>query len=87
VTLVFTFSDKFAQHDKQIEGLERKYNDLLKQVQQLALASERQAERELWREQVFRQALEIERLKLENERLREQKALPPSSQSTESKEN
>ncbi len=57
VTLVFTFSDKFTRHDKQIEDLERKYNELLRQVQQLALASERQAERDLWREQVFRQAL------------------------------
>ena len=84
---LYTFSDKFARHDKQFEEHERRINDLAKQVQQLTIAAERQAEREVWREQVYRQALEIEKLRLENERLREQKALPPSSQSTEGKEN
>lgn len=42
----------------------------------MALTLERQAERDQWREQVFRQALEIERMKLEVEQLRTQKSLP-----------
>jgi hypothetical protein len=79
LTLLFTFSDKFARHDKQIEDLERKISELTKHVQQLALVVERQAERDLWREQVYKQALEIERLKLENQRLSERVSLPPSS--------
>lgn len=32
LTLVFTFKDKFTQQDKQIESLERRYNELLKEV-------------------------------------------------------
>jgi len=84
--LLFTFSDKFARHDKQFEEHERRLNDLAKQVQQLTLAIERQAERDLWREQVFRQAMEIEKMRLEIERLREQKALPQAPQSLEGKE-
>ena len=84
--ILFTFSDKFARHDKQFEEHERRLNDLAKQVQQLTLASERQAERDLWREQVFRQALEIEKMRLEIERLREPQGLPQAPQPLESKE-
>ena len=82
--ILFTFSDKFARHDKQFEEHERRLNDLARQLQQLTLAAERQAERDLWREQVYRQTLEIEKLKLENERLQRQKSLPPPTEPPES---
>jgi regulator of replication initiation timing len=78
LAFLFTVSDKYAHQDERIARLERQFNELAKQVQQLALAAERQAERDLWREQVFRQALENERLRLENQQLRELAALPPA---------
>lgn len=79
LAFLFTISDKYGHQDQRIASLERQFNDLAKQVQQLALAAERQAEREHWREQAFRQALELERLKLENQYLRERAALPPAT--------
>jgi hypothetical protein len=80
LAFLFTVSDKYTQHDERIARFERQFNELAKQVQQLALAAERQAERDLWREQVFRQALEIEQLKLENQQLHQRAALPPAEQ-------
>ena len=79
LAFLFTISDKYAHQDERSARLERQFNELAKQVQQLALSAERQAERDLWREQVFRQALENERLKLENQQLRERAALPPAN--------
>ncbi len=78
LAFLFTYSDKFARHDKQIEELERKAAESARQINQLTMALERQAEREQWREQAFRQALELERLKLENQALRQRAALPPA---------
>ncbi len=51
------------------------------------MALERQAEREQWRDQVFRQALEMERLKLENQALRQRAALPPAQPANNPDEN
>ena len=84
LTFLFTVNDKFARQDERIARLERRFNELAKQVQQPALAAERQVERDLWREQVFRQALEIERLKLEAQQLRERAALLPAQQADKS---
>lgn len=86
LAFLFTISDKYIHHDQRIANLERQFNDLAKQVQQLTLAVERQTEREHWREQAFRQALEMERLKLENQSLRERAALPPARPSDKSDE-
>ncbi len=78
LAFLFTVNDKYDRHDERIARLERQFNELAKQVQQLALAAERQAERDHWREQVFRQALENDRLRLENQQLRERATLPPA---------
>jgi hypothetical protein len=53
----------------------------------LAATMERLAEREKWREETYRQAIEIERMKIENERLRlelererqQRRLLPPDN--------
>ncbi|MGE0128871.1 MAG: hypothetical protein AB7U82_12395 [Blastocatellales bacterium] len=78
LSLIFTFSEKFKHHDKRIEDAERQINELTRQVAQLTVDLAQLVERDKARELLFRQALEIEKLKLENEKLKTERALPPA---------
>ena len=79
LSFLFTYSDKFNRHDRQIEELEHTVSELTKDLQLLTMRLERQAERDQWREENFRQALELERLRYESRQLAEPRpALPPA---------
>ena len=77
LSLTFTYAEKYHQQAKQCEVLESRVNDLTKQMAQMAVELARLAEREKLNAQLLNQALEIERLKLENEKLKSRFALPP----------
>lgn len=86
LSFLFTYNDKFNRHDRQIEDLERKLNTLTNDTQMLMMRLERQSERDQWREENFRQALELERLHHEKRQLVEPRpALPPAPRSKKPK--
>ena len=79
-----SISDRLTRLEKQVEKQDEKHTDLMAKFLVLAASLERLAEREKWREETYRQAIEIERMKTENERLRmelererQQHRLPP----------
>ena len=79
-----SISDRLTRLEKQAEKQDEKHTDLMSKFLVLAASLERFAEREKWREETYRQAIEIERMKTENERLRlelererQQLRLPP----------
>ncbi|MDQ3011602.1 MAG: hypothetical protein M3X11_12955 [Acidobacteriota bacterium] len=77
LSLVFTFNEKLKHQDNRIDRSERQVHDLAGRVDRLTVDVAQLIERDKNREALFRQAIEIERLKLENERLKTARALPP----------
>lgn len=80
LSLIFTLGEKVKHQDSRLTETERQLHDLTARVNQLALDLARLAEREKLNAQLFSQALEIERLKLENEKLKALRALPPATE-------
>jgi hypothetical protein len=76
-----TFSEKLKHQDKRIDDTERQVNNLTKRVDQMAVDLAQLIERDKNKELLFRQFLEIERLKLENEMLKSGRTLPPAQTS------
>jgi regulator of replication initiation timing len=74
---IFTLGEKVKNQDTRLSETERQLRDLTARVNQLSLDLARLAEREKFKDQLFSQALEIERLRLENEQLKVRLALPP----------
>jgi hypothetical protein len=79
-----SINDRLLRLEKQSEKQDEKQTDLTVKFLALAASLERIAEREKWREENYRQMIEIERMKAENERLRielererQQRQLPP----------
>lgn len=79
LSLIFTINEKLKHQDKRIDDSERQVNNLTRRVEQMAIDLAQLVERDRNRDLIFRQFLEIERLKLENEKLKTGRALPPAS--------
>ncbi len=79
LSLIFTINEKLKHQDKRIDDSERQVNNLTRRVEQMAIDLAQLVERDRNRDLIFRQFLEIERLKLENEKLKTGRALPPES--------
>ena len=80
LSLIFTFNERLKHQDKRIDDTERQVNHLTKRVEQMSLDLAQLVERDKHRDVIFRQFLEIERLKLENEKLKTERSLPPATQ-------
>lgn len=78
LSLIFTVNERLKHQDKRIDDTERQISNLTKRMEQMAIDLAQLIERDKNRDLIFRQFLEIERLKLENEKLKASRALPPA---------